>query len=222
MWGCAGRPAEDVARRRFRSARRGPSQGEEGRTPLVQNIHDSSSRADGHPHDRSEGPQGERARPSCSRQQSTLPVSGPQHQPRLRAPKHQSVIGIPDSRPPILPHPRRPSEGAQRPRLKSPVLLTEIPHPRGFAETGGAPLRLAVSDHTSSREPLPFMLTREDDIDVHALRRQGWTITAITAIARHLGSPTTRPSRRGFLTAQRGPRAPHPPGRRCSRRREWR
>ena len=28
------------------------------------------------------------------------------------------------------------------------------------------------------------MLTREDDIDVHALRRQGWTITAI---ARHLG-----------------------------------
>jgi hypothetical protein len=23
------------------------------------------------------------------------------------------------------------------------------------------------------------MLTREDDIDVHALRRQGWTITAI-------------------------------------------
>jgi transcriptional regulator len=30
------------------------------------------------------------------------------------------------------------------------------------------------------------MLTREDDIDVHALRRQGWTISAI---ARHLGSP---------------------------------
>ena len=28
------------------------------------------------------------------------------------------------------------------------------------------------------------MLTREDDIDVHASRRQGWTITAI---ARHLG-----------------------------------
>ena len=28
------------------------------------------------------------------------------------------------------------------------------------------------------------MLTREDDIDVHALRRQGWTIFAI---ARHLG-----------------------------------
>ncbi len=28
------------------------------------------------------------------------------------------------------------------------------------------------------------MLTREDDIDVHALRRQGWTISAI---ARHLG-----------------------------------
>ena len=28
------------------------------------------------------------------------------------------------------------------------------------------------------------MLTREDDIDVHALRRQGWTISAI---ARHQG-----------------------------------
>jgi len=28
------------------------------------------------------------------------------------------------------------------------------------------------------------MLTREDDIDVHALHRQGWTISAI---ARHLG-----------------------------------
>ena len=28
------------------------------------------------------------------------------------------------------------------------------------------------------------MLTREDDIDVHALRRQGWTITAI---ARQVG-----------------------------------
>ncbi len=28
------------------------------------------------------------------------------------------------------------------------------------------------------------MLTREDDVDAHALRRQGWTISAI---ARHLG-----------------------------------
>ena len=28
------------------------------------------------------------------------------------------------------------------------------------------------------------MLTREDDIDVHALHRQGWTISAI---AHHLG-----------------------------------
>jgi hypothetical protein len=29
---------------------------------------------------------------------------------------------------------------------------------------------------------VPLMLTREDDIDVHALRREGWTISAI---ARH-------------------------------------
>jgi transposase len=28
------------------------------------------------------------------------------------------------------------------------------------------------------------MLTREEDVDAHALRRQGWTISAI---ARHLG-----------------------------------
>ena len=33
------------------------------------------------------------------------------------------------------------------------------------------------------------MLTREDDIDVHALRRQGWTISAI---ARHLGRTARR------------------------------
>lgn len=44
---------------------------------------------------------------------------------------------------------------------------------------------MAVSDHTPSTEgaSLP-MLTREEDIDVHALRRQGMSISAI---ARHLG-----------------------------------
>ena len=42
------------------------------------------------------------------------------------------------------------------------------------------------------------MLTREDDIDVHALRRQGWTITAI---ARHLGRD--RKTIRAYLATDR-------------------
>lgn len=48
------------------------------------------------------------------------------------------------------------------------------------------------------------MLTREDDIDVHALRRQGWTISAI---ARHLGHD--RKTIRAYLAGrQAGVRAP--------------
>ena len=48
------------------------------------------------------------------------------------------------------------------------------------------------------------MLTREDDIDVHALRRQGWTISAI---ARHLGRD--RKTIRAYLGGrQAGVRAP--------------
>lgn len=42
------------------------------------------------------------------------------------------------------------------------------------------------------------MLTREDDIDVHALRRQGWTISAI---ARHLGRD--RKTVRAYLSGDR-------------------
>src|SRR3954464_3299932 len=51
------------------------------------------------------------------------------------------------------------------------------------------------------------MLTREDDIDVHALRRQGWTISAI---ARHLGRD--RKTIRAYLNGrQAGVRAPAGP-----------
>ena len=51
------------------------------------------------------------------------------------------------------------------------------------------------------------MLTREDDIDVHALRRQGWTISAI---ARHLGRD--RKTIRAYLDGrQAGVRAPAGP-----------
>ena len=53
------------------------------------------------------------------------------------------------------------------------------------------------------------MLTREDDIDVHALRRQGWTISAI---ARHLGRD--RKTIRAYLAGDReaGVRARTIPG----------
>lgn len=51
------------------------------------------------------------------------------------------------------------------------------------------------------------MLTREDDIDVHALHRQGWTISAI---ARHLGRD--RKTIRAYLNGrQAGSRAPAGP-----------
>jgi transposase len=44
------------------------------------------------------------------------------------------------------------------------------------------------------------MLTREEDIDAHALRRRGWTISAI---ARHLGRD--RKTVRGYLAGRRAP-----------------
>ncbi len=42
------------------------------------------------------------------------------------------------------------------------------------------------------------MLTQEDDVDVHALARQGWTVSAI---ARHLGHD--RKTVRGYLSGDR-------------------
>ena len=43
---------------------------------------------------------------------------------------------------------------------------------------------LTVSDHHQQlREPC-LMLTREDDVDAHALRQRGWSVSVI---ARHLG-----------------------------------
>ena len=44
------------------------------------------------------------------------------------------------------------------------------------------------------------MLTWEEDIDAHALRRRGWTISAI---ARHLGRD--RKTIRAYLAGQRTP-----------------
>ena len=51
------------------------------------------------------------------------------------------------------------------------------------------------------------MLTREEDIDAHALRRQGWTISAI---ARHLGRD--RKTIRAYLAGQRVPGERRPAG----------
>ena len=42
------------------------------------------------------------------------------------------------------------------------------------------------------------MITREDDVDIHALRRQGWTITAI---ANHVGRG--RKTVRDYLNGKR-------------------
>ena len=52
------------------------------------------------------------------------------------------------------------------------------------------------------------MLTREEDLDAHALSRQGWSISAI---ARHLGHD--RKTIRNYLTGKRiaGERAPAQP-----------
>ena len=44
------------------------------------------------------------------------------------------------------------------------------------------------------------MITREEDVDIHALRRQGWTITAI---AEHVGRD--RKTVRDYLTGKREP-----------------
>ncbi len=46
------------------------------------------------------------------------------------------------------------------------------------------------------------MLTWEDDVDIHALHRQGWTISAI---ARHTGRD--RKTVRAYLTGRRTPGA---------------
>src|SRR3954464_2671952 len=52
--------------------------------------------------------------------------------------------------------------------------------------------------HNSSKGFLLLMLTREDDVEIHALHKQGWTISAI---ARHLGKD--RKTIRAYLAGER-------------------
>ena len=51
------------------------------------------------------------------------------------------------------------------------------------------------------------MLTQEDDVDAHALRKRGWSISAI---ARHLGHD--RKTIRAYLNDERVGRGPRPGG----------
>ena len=64
---------------------------------------------------------------------------------------------------------------------------------------------LTVSDHHQQSKEPRLMLTREDDVDAHALHAKGWTISAI---ARHLGHD--RKTIRSYLSGDRvaGERAP--------------
>ena len=60
-------------------------------------------------------------------------------------------------------------------------------------------MKLSVSNHRQSIKGAPVsMLTREDDVDAHALRARGWTIAAI---ARHLGHD--RKTIRAYLSGGR-------------------
>src|ERR1019366_1939169 len=72
---------------------------------------------------RPEEPQGLKSLTRVLKQQSTVPVGGPQHHPELRAHRHHSEIGVPDGRTPIFPPPRRPSEAAQD--TASKIAVTE-------------------------------------------------------------------------------------------------
>lgn len=85
-----------------------------------------------------------------------------------------------------------PAHGPAGPEVARPQTPVELvaPTPTERAKphtacTRGPSWRVAVSDLHQHLEGVPHrMLTREDDADAHALRGQGWTITAI---AKHLG-----------------------------------
>ena len=60
---------------------------------------------------------------------------------------------------------------------------------------------------TSCRTARFLMLTWEDDLEIHALRKRGWTISAI---ARHTGRD--RKTIRGYLSGEREPGVRAKPG----------
>src|SRR5712691_2029380 len=67
------------------------------------------------------------------------------------------------------------------------------------AKRRGPPSKLAVSKPTSRREPR-LMISRGEDVEADALRKRGWSISAI---ARHLGRD--RATVRGYLNGQTEP-----------------
>jgi transposase len=60
---------------------------------------------------------------------------------------------------------------------------------------------LTVFNHTSHQES-QHMLTQEEDVDIHAMQRRGWTVSAI---ARHTGHD--RKTVRAYMNGQRQPGA---------------
>ena len=85
----------------------------------------------------------------------------------------------------------------------SPGSIIEIPHPlRARAcpsarQTGADPSRIGVVTHQSTEGPTS-MLTQGEDVEAQALRKRGWSITAI---ANHLGRD--RKTIRAYLSQER-------------------
>src|SRR6188472_4492798 len=67
-------------------------------------------------------------------------------------------------------------------------------------EAGLARCWWSLTTHQLSRETRFLMLTWEDDVEVHALRKRGWSISAI---ARHTGRD--RKTVRAYLNGTRTP-----------------
>ena len=81
---------------------------------------------------------------------------------------------------------------------------------------GGAPLNLTVSRPSIEGAP-ELMLTQGEDVEVHALRQRGWSISAI---ARHLDRD--RKTVRAYLRGERQPGAAGQRGARIRWPRSWR
>ena len=86
---------------------------------------------------------------------------------------------------------------AEIPQLCSSKFPTRVAPPMG---AGLLRCWWSLTTHQLSKETRFLMLTWEDDVEVHALRKRGWTISAI---ARHTGRD--RKTVRAYLNQQRTP-----------------
>src|SRR5674476_1543541 len=104
------------------------------RTSIFSSSRETGQQQRGRP----EEPQGLKSLTRVLKQQSTVPVGGPQHHPDGRAHRHHSENGVPDGRTPIFPPRRRPSEAAKNPDgyVTEPTALGYgIDGSRGYART---------------------------------------------------------------------------------------